>query len=170
MSCFREQTKGKEAWHQKRPTFQFSSLPVLCSFFYQVFCPLSSGGVKRVLTTKEKLADASLRELLKGRLWPKKKTDSAKNMQLLTRMVWLTCAVRWLEIARKKYGNIICFGGPPKRWFEVEKYLSILIGTLCWPPWSTESESDAECFGRTQNMQIRLNFTYSTTSGRKRCW
>ena len=29
--------------------------------------------------------------------------------------------------SEKKYGNIICFGGMPKRWFEVEKYLLYLF-------------------------------------------
>ena len=47
-------------------------------------------------------------------------------MQLLTRMVWLTCAVWWLENSEKKHGNI-CYWGMPKRWFEVEKYLLIFF-------------------------------------------
>lgn len=37
MSCFKEQTEGKEVWQQKRPTFQFSSLLVLCSYFLSRF-------------------------------------------------------------------------------------------------------------------------------------
>ena len=60
--------KARKFGSQKGQRFNFQVFRSCAPIFYQGFCPLSSGGVKCVVTTKEKLADGSLRELLKGRL------------------------------------------------------------------------------------------------------